>query len=74
MGRNLCGGWPVDSVGTDVVLDLLPTKTVGRKVLLAVPGDLRLTPLAAFDLIAKVVQPDGQLRSVDVGGVALRGE
>ena len=71
MRRDLRGGWPVDAVGADVILNLLTPQTIGGKVLLAVSGNLRLTPLAALHLISKVVQPNRQLRSVDVGGVAL---
>lgn len=40
--RNLCGGWAVNAVGADVVLHLLPSQAVSRKIFLAVPSDLRL--------------------------------
>jgi len=55
-----------------MLLHLFPALAVGLHVLLRVSLDFRLARLAALDRVSQILEPDGQLRSVDIRGIVLR--
>src|ERR1035438_7373810 len=57
-----------------MVLHLFPARAAGLHVLFRVSLDFRLAKLAALDRVSQILEPDGQLRSVNLRGIALGGE
>src|ERR1035441_9483198 len=57
-----------------MLLHLFPALAVGLHVLLRVSLDFRLARLSALDCVTEILEPDSQLRSVNIRGIALRGE
>src|SRR5436853_5115610 len=57
-----CGALPIHL--SEVVFDLLPSRTGRVEVLLGVPANLRLATFAAVDFVTQGRQPCGQLRSI----------
>src|ERR1700678_1477428 len=55
-----------------MLFDLFTAWTRCVEILLCVALDLRLTMLAAFDLVAQAMQPHGKLRTVYAGRILLR--
>src|SRR5437879_12951655 len=62
--RNLRRACSSLVLSCEMFLNLLPTRTRRLQILFAVAFDFRLAALAALGLIAKFLQPMGQLRAV----------
>ena len=71
VGRDLRRVRTVQLRLVQMVLDLLPALARGLEVLRRVPADLGLPALASLDVVAELLQTQGQFRSVDRRGVLL---
>src|SRR5271157_632646 len=72
MRSNLCRARAFSSILLQVPLDLFSPWTGCIQVFLRVALDLRLAMLAAFDLIAELLQTHGKLGTVHTGRILLR--
>ncbi len=72
MGGDLPGRRAVDSLLSLVILHLLTARTRRLQILPRVALDLRLTVLAALQLVAELLQARCQLRAIDRRAVVLR--
>src|SRR6202789_899729 len=72
MGGNLGSTRAVPANLLQVFFYLLPARTRCVEVLLRVALDLRLTMLAALNLVAQTMQPHGKLGAVHAGRILLR--
>jgi hypothetical protein len=60
---DLRGCWTIKAAGAHVVFHLFPARAA-----------VRLARLSALDCVTEILEPDGQLRSVNICGIALGGE